>query len=117
MTPDPRAARGAAVLDRVHPGWADRIDLDVLDITRCDRCVLGQAITGEFGDNVEALFDALTEDEHAALYEYALDVGDDTMDALVEWLGLDLPGDYCALRHNALESAWHDLVNARRGGE
>jgi hypothetical protein len=37
-----RVARGVALLDEQKPGWAGLIDLSTFDITRCDRCVLGQ---------------------------------------------------------------------------
>lgn len=37
-----RAARGAAVLDRDHPGWADRINTRDLSIACSDRCICGQ---------------------------------------------------------------------------
>lgn len=38
----PIVAKGAALLDEVMPGWADRIDLDTLAFPSCDHCVLGQ---------------------------------------------------------------------------
>ena len=37
-----RVARGAALLDEKLPGWADRIDLDRLDLGSPCRCILGQ---------------------------------------------------------------------------
>lgn len=36
------APKGAAYLDTVRPGWADRIDLDIFDITMSECCVIGQ---------------------------------------------------------------------------
>jgi hypothetical protein len=38
--------REARVLDAAVPGWEERIDVDLLDMQRCKRCVLGQI----FGD-------------------------------------------------------------------
>ncbi len=37
-----RAARGAAYLDRVDPGWYRHVDLDRLELADGVRCVLGQ---------------------------------------------------------------------------
>jgi hypothetical protein len=37
-----RVAKGAAVLDAEVPGWADRIDLDSLELRNTNQCVLGQ---------------------------------------------------------------------------
>lgn len=37
-----RVARGVALLDSVEPGWFHRINVDALDVSQYDRCVLGQ---------------------------------------------------------------------------
>lgn len=37
-----RVRRGVALLDEKVPGWHQRIDVDRLFITSCERCVLGQ---------------------------------------------------------------------------
>lgn len=42
-----RVDAGVAWLDQHHPGWADRIDVDVLDLGDCYSCVLGQVL-GDF---------------------------------------------------------------------
>ncbi len=39
---DVRAGRGADLLDDWIPGWYNRVNLDALDISDCDNCVLGQ---------------------------------------------------------------------------
>lgn len=39
---DQRVARGAALLDRALPGWAQLIDLGKLDLSDTTMCVLGQ---------------------------------------------------------------------------
>ena len=41
-----RVAKGAALLDAEQPGWADRIDLDELELESCRHCVLGQLFSG-----------------------------------------------------------------------
>ena len=45
---------GAEFLDEDFPGWADRIDVDRLDLTSGCDCVLGQ-LFGGFRDGVELL--------------------------------------------------------------
>lgn len=37
-----RVRKGAAMLDKRRPGWAIKIDTDILDIASCDACVLAQ---------------------------------------------------------------------------
>lgn len=37
-----RIEAGAKLLDENYPGWANKIDLDLLNLSRCDDCVLGQ---------------------------------------------------------------------------
>lgn len=34
--------KGASVLDKMCPGWFDRIDVDRIDMTSWDDCILGQ---------------------------------------------------------------------------
>ncbi len=42
-----RVKAGAALLDRKRPGWANKVVAGTLDMSECDRCVLGQ-IFGDF---------------------------------------------------------------------
>lgn len=44
-----RVAAGAKLLDRVVPGWAERVDFDSLDMSDGMNCILGQL----FGENVK----------------------------------------------------------------
>lgn len=46
--PASRAARGAAHLDAVRPGWHHRVDTDTLNIASGGRCALGQ-VYGSYG--------------------------------------------------------------------
>lgn len=39
----PRAEKGAEWLDKVVPGWFNRINVQQLDMNSCTSCVLGQA--------------------------------------------------------------------------
>lgn len=45
-TIEQRVADGAAWLDEKYPQWFDKIDLGILDMGSCTRCVLGQVYTG-----------------------------------------------------------------------
>ena len=47
---------GIEFLDREHPGWYKKIDLDVLDIKSGLHCVLGQLRGGHYFDFIEAMF-------------------------------------------------------------
>lgn len=46
-----RVRRGADLLDARKPGWADKVDVNTLDMQSCTMCVLGQV----FGDYTEGL--------------------------------------------------------------
>lgn len=37
-----RVKAGAELLDRIRPGWHDLIDLDILEMSDCTKCVAGQ---------------------------------------------------------------------------
>lgn len=49
------APMGADLLDRVRPGWADKIDVETLDLSSCTRCVLGQ-MYGDYDIGLRALW-------------------------------------------------------------
>jgi len=49
-----RVAAGAALLDEREPGWAERLDLDRLDIMSSCDCVVGQR-HGGYGAGLTAL--------------------------------------------------------------
>ena len=55
MTPADRVDRGAELLDRVRPGWADEVGLEDLDMVHCALCMLGQ-LFGDFDRGDRALF-------------------------------------------------------------
>lgn len=83
-----RVARGAALLDRHKPGWWRRINMGVFDVRSCRTCAVGQA----FGD----------------------------YDTGVSEMGI--PGQvfahgfaaYSDVDYNRLNTAWANLVHARR---
>ncbi len=49
-----RAANGAALLDKVEPGWFEKIDAASLDIGSFTKCVLGQ-VYGGYADGMNKL--------------------------------------------------------------
>ena len=69
-----RVRRGVALLDRVMPGWHDRIDVDTLDINFCHRCVLGQLFGGNYDLGVSTVFvnRELFDDAFAGFDSYSL---------------------------------------------
>jgi len=48
----PMVAKGAELLDERRPGWAEDIDLELLDMTSGWHCVLGQ-LYGDYYDGLE----------------------------------------------------------------
>jgi hypothetical protein len=49
-----RVQAGVAFLNEHQPGWSKRISLAELDLSNCDRCVLGQ-VFGSFEQGLETL--------------------------------------------------------------
>lgn len=68
----PTAIEAAAWLDVRYPGWAEKIDTELLDMSSSDRCIAGQMgihweiLTGEFDrdtDNFDSQVFATYESE------------------------------------------------------
>jgi hypothetical protein len=55
---------GAAYLDAVRPGWAEKINLDTLDLGKSSYCVIGQSVD-RYMDGIQEL--GLSTDEAIAL--------------------------------------------------
>lgn len=55
-----RVARGAALLDEMHPDWPSMIIPEALALESCKRCVLGQMF-GDFNDAPDELQQAARE--------------------------------------------------------
>jgi hypothetical protein len=47
---------GAARLDRIHPGWADKINLEKFEISSGQQCVIGQLYGDYDNDNLQKVF-------------------------------------------------------------
>jgi hypothetical protein len=88
-----RVNAGALWLDQHHPGWVDRINLDILDLYDCQKCVLGQM----FG-----------------LYSAAplapADYPTEWLDDVAIPLGFDIDDE----SYTQLTDAWRDLILAHR---
>lgn len=97
-----RAAAGARVMDDVFPGWHDKIDLDRLDMSRTDACVLGQVDAG-YWHAVDAVKDHPSADAH--------DV--DGNDAFAFGFNLSMEEDK-PVRWLRLDHAWTDEIERRR---
>ena len=59
-TPTRRSTSPLAILDRVKPGWRDRINASTLDLTSNDLCVLGQ-LYGHYRRGLVSLRDDLVD--------------------------------------------------------
>jgi hypothetical protein len=113
LTIPQRVANGVIVLDRDHPGWIDRIDLDELHMNTACRCILGQA----FGDYFDAPIGGTTNPE----MERA-DLGFQSYVAVAsaqECREIDThPGERVRrdAEYRALEAEWRRVIEARRAG-
>lgn len=61
-----RVARGAKFLDKIEPGWYNKIDVSKFDIEDGCDCILGQ-VYGDFWNAVERVFKAYKSDRKAAI--------------------------------------------------
>lgn len=91
--------RGADVLDHWHPGWDEKIDVDKLDITDVNACVLGQLFYEEARKDKR--------DWIANGYDYAMENhwGLFAASTVVE-----------AFCHGRATKYWRELILARREG-
>lgn len=96
-----RVERGIAYLDRMTPGWDQRIDLEMLDMNSCTRCVLGQL----YGDYEHGLTKIGLRAPYAAWMEAestkaAVNYGFFTRRGISRW--------------DRLTELWRELLQARR---
>lgn len=57
MNINENVARGAAWLDAHVPGWFDRVDLDILNMTSSDLCIFGQVFDTGHDPDMETGFE------------------------------------------------------------
>jgi len=86
-------ARGAGLLDQLFPGWLDRVDLDRLDLSDPDGCLLGQ-MYGSYGLALSVL---RISEVTAADYGFQ---------ASTRW--------HPRRQFAVLTAAWRDLITSRR---
>lgn len=91
-----RAAAGAALLDRLVPGWWRRIRLRSLNLNDCEHCITGQL----FGDYTQGLDELHVSRLDAPVY------GFETHD--------DDGADYGMA---VLTTAWKDEIRRRKEGD
>jgi hypothetical protein len=96
-----RVAAGAKWLDCQDPWWIERVDVGLLDLADCKRCVLGQMF-GIFHD-APLLADV----------DWTSDAGVAQADALTVPRGFDLPDDE-EDSFPALTAEWRRLIESRR---
>ena len=92
------AEKGAALLDRVKPDWADKIDLDTFDLSSTIYCIIGQ-LYPRYHEGLEALGldhnDILIRVTNQEDYGFYAKSSDDD-----EW--------------DELQQEWIDLINERK---
>lgn len=67
-----KVARGAAELDRLRPGWWDRVRIDRLHMSDTCRCIIGQ-LEQNFWSGMRELFGIKIGQEQKAAYPLGLD--------------------------------------------
>lgn len=94
-----RVAAGAGLLDEHAPGWADRIDIDRLNISLCSRCVLGQ-LYGDYFRGLDAIPAIGTSGDEVGPADYGFFHTDEG------WFPED----------DELTAAWRALIEQRQSG-
>lgn len=95
-----RVSRGASMLDRQMPGWAERINVGTLKIEGCTDCILGQ-VYGEFGKGAfQLLYDPTTPCD---LYGLAIEYG----------FGADCQTPGPAMGYENLQDTWIEAIADR----
>lgn len=95
------APKGAALFDRVAPGWADRIDLDALEMSSIFNCAVTQ-LYGDYKDGLKVLFpdnDRLYGDPEHPSYVHGFD------------RHVDTPRE---IRWGTFQAEWVLLIQARK---
>jgi hypothetical protein len=103
MSVKERVERGAKLLDEHRPGWELKIDLQALDLSSCDRCVLGQ-IYGSYGDG----YDLLGLTDETSPYGFDRELSRQASFISLERLCQDIKEDWKALREE-----WTSLIKDR----
>lgn len=106
--------KGTAWLDENHPGWVSKIDLSTLQMSNCERCVIGQAVGQYWRTTAEAarvLRESGVEDEDYFSGDmWAAEHGFDVPEKEIIPGTFNYTGNY-----KALEEAWVEVVKDRQG--
>lgn len=71
--------KGSIWLDDFHPGWAESINIDLLDMNNCNQCIIGQAVCNYFDLYQQATHqDNQYEDIEEWAIEHGFQAPDDT---------------------------------------
>lgn len=97
--------RGINWLDENHPNWANEIDLSSLDMSECNRCVIGQAV-GDYTFTVKQAAKA----DYIYVSDWAIDHGFES--PLVKAFRTSERVYY---GFNELDTLWSKEVRARLG--
>lgn len=128
---DAKVARGAAWLDRHIPGWweepdgvAKRIDMDLLDVSHCSECLIGQLIGLFWTEQTRAAIAKLEPALNVPNLGYDNPSGPGQWQVYYDWAdqhgfsveyvpsGLTIP-----LQFRELDVAWKKLIIERRSKE
>lgn len=89
--------KGAEWLDENHPGWEFRIDLGDLQMSNCERCIVGQAVGDYWTVMAEQTGSWMLENGEMWAIEY----------------GFDVPGIGNRAGYRQLEEEWTRVVKER----
>jgi hypothetical protein len=92
-TVDEISENGANLLDSINPGWADKVNLDELDINSFGYCILGQ-VYGTFLKSLDHVLPHMFFGQNIANFGFAVPYG---------------------MQERDLRAAWTKLIIARRG--
>ncbi len=99
--------KGIQWLDNNHPGWASRIDLNTLNMSECENCVIGQSV----GDYTHSIMDLSSFEARRASVIWAMEHG-------FEWSGVAIDGypyDRPTYGYKELDILWSEEVRNRLG--
>lgn len=102
--------RGVYWLDENHPGWAQDINLEMLDMSACTDCVIGQAV-GSYSNTINIAATGNADDwNHRVSTQWSVDHGFE-FPGVVAYSNSD-PINY---GYEELDTLWSDEVRKRLG--
>ncbi len=113
VTLEPHVERGAALLDNWVPGWADEVDLSVLEMASDCRYILGQLS--------DAIVTALAAETVVPDVGDRYNVAGQALFGVAWWSSPDMAEDYgfdlapiVAGSYDVLDELWIEQIKARR---